>query len=756
MATATLRRALTSAAAGTRAVPVPSALMTIRSREPAMIPVTGLPSKRRLLSSSIFPDEWTERADRLVASEPGSWGSDEWTDALELTRYWKGTDVAWLVMDRLVVEESQQAKEGSVRTGILSELVQAWKETPGEITVRDVLGNLESYRKRVPELTPPTKLYNMLLDTAVKWREADAHVLAQETLKSLVDAGVDNLFCRPDTTTFNICIYALAKSGTPDAAQRAEALVDQMNDLTANGWQNVEPDETTFTTLISTWANSKEPGAAERAEDLLRTLPGPSTMRFNAVLSAWVKSDDEHSADRSAAVFHYMRRLYRNGANTKVKPVTSTYGMAIAAFAKRGRAREAEALMEDLLQQYDRNKDADLIPDRIHFNALIDAWAKSGEKGAPERAEGILNKMRILSKQTRNPAITPDATSYTSCIHAWAKSNDPIAGARAELILERMRKMDKAGIPLMKPNILSYGAVLDCLANSRSKDSADRAEAILGRMIDRYKKGEKDMMPTAISFNTVINAFAKSGDKDAATKAEAIFDRMKSVGVQPNTRTFSCLVSTWTNSRDSRAGEKAEGYLLKMNRLYEAGDDSCKPDTTMFSAVINAWSTSKDPHAITRARATLTEMKRLEAAGHSGCSPNEITYCSLLNVVAKSQARDKALVAWDLLLEMDARKLKPQDRTFGSALMSCAFSRGYDRTTRQRAFKVATNIIHRAYAETKPSSQTYSFFFTTAAGLKEDKIVALVYKWCCDDGFADDKWIRRSIKLAAPHFVKTE
>ena len=754
-----------SAKTGTRAASFwMTTTTTIRSYEPAKIKMIMIhpnrpgqfSSKPRLESSSIFPDEWTERADRLIASEPGTWSSEDWTDALELTRYWKGTGDAWLVMDRLVVEESQKKNVGSVRNGLLSELVHAWKETPGEVKVRDVVGRLESYRKRVPDLTPPTKLYNMLLDTAVRWRETEAQALAQETLNSLLDAGQDNRFCRPDTLTFNICIYALAKSGSPDAPQRAEALVDQMHNLTANGWQNVEPDETTFTNLVSTWANSKESGAAERAEDLLRTLPGPTTMRFNAVLSAWAKSEQPDSADRSASLFQYMRQLYRNGANARVKPVTSTYGIAIAALAKRGRAREAEALMEDLLRQYDRNKDPDLVPDRIHFNSLIDAWAKSGEKGAAERAEGVLNKMRILSKETRNPSLTPDATSYTSCIHAWAKSNDPLAGARAELILERMRKMYEAGDPKMKPNLLSYSAVLDCLANTRSIDSADRAEAILGRIMGRYKKGDKDMMLNAISFNTVINAFAKSGDKDAAIKAEAVFDRMKSVGVQPTARTFSCLISTWTNSRDSSAGEKAEKYLLKMNSLYEAGDDSCKPDTTMFSAAINAWSTSKDPHSISRARAILTEMKRLEAAGHSGCSPNEITYCSLLNVIAKSQARDKALVAWDVLLEMDARKLKIQDRTFGSALMSCAFSRGYDRITRQRAFKVATNIIHRAHAETKPSSQTYGFFFTTAAGLKEDKIVALVYKWCCDDGFADDKWIRRSIKLAAPHFVKTE
>lgn len=712
-----------------------------------------------------YKNEWKEVSRTLMEAKEGSWNKVDWEDALEAMRYWKGHDMAWQLMDRAVLEESKrdtfQSVKGSssssiIKKGLLSELVSAWKHSPDKLSARDIVQKLESYRSLVPEIAAHIKVYNMIVNIAIKSNEKNAHVLAQDIIESLTNGSppLDNPFSRPNAQTFHNALFALSKCGTPDAAQRAEALVQKMQTLTANGWDDVRPDAPAYTSLIATWASSKQSGALQRAEELLFSCPDPSAIRFQLVIDGWAKSEDARSADRSMELFNKMRTMYRKGRNPNVKPVASTYGTAISALAKKGRAREAEALLEELIDEHtNRRNDPDLVPDRKHFNALIDAWAKSGEKGAAEQAEQILERMRRLARVTNNLNVTPDVTSYTSVLHAWAKSNEPSAAVRAELILQKMHKLGKAGTPSMTPNLLSYSTVLDCLANSRSSDAATRAESILKLMISRAKAGDQDVKPSTITFNTVINAFAKSRDPEAASKAEAIFDRMTVFGVHPDTSTFCTLISTWTNSGDPRAAEKAEGYLHKMKQLYEAGNETCKPDTTIFSSVINAWSTSKDPTAAMRARSILEEMKRLEAAGHKGCSPNIITYTSLLNVVAKSKSINKASIAWDLLSEMDQRSIPLDDQTYGSALMSCAFSRGYDRPTRERAFKIASDIIQRAHSNSTPSNQTYSFFFTSAAGLREDKTVELVYRWCCEAGYAQDKWIQRSLKLAAPRLV---
>ena len=437
------------------------------------------------------------------------------------------------------------------------------------------------------------------------------------------------------------------------------------------------------------------------------------------------------------------------------RPLTSiSCGTAIASFLKNGRPREAEMALQELLNEYAKSKHPDMIPERIQFNTLIDAWAKSGEKGSAQRAEALLETMSNVARQANNQNLLPDVYSFTSVLNAWAKSNDPEASTHAEAILHQMHELGKIGTTDLKPTNVSYNTFLDCLANARSIIAAEKAEVFLVRMIAQYNAGNEMIKPDIISFNIVINAFAKSGVLNSAPKAEAVFDRMKALGVQPDTTTFNSLISAWTNSRDPRAADKAAKYLKDMTRLYEGGHESCKPDTTSFNAVVNAWSRSKDSMAADRAQELLEEMKQWETKGHTDCRPDVITYTSLLNVVARSKAKDKAVVSWNILGEMEKRFIKPDERVFGSVMMACAFSKTFDRPTRQLAFDIALKTFRRAYFETKPSAETFSFFFQAAEGLGHDKEVELVYRFCCKAGFENNALVQRDVKNAAPYLVR--
>lgn len=703
----------------------------------------------------------------LVDSNPGSWTLAEWRQLSEGIKYWKrqhtprAVDMAWGLLDRAVKEEEENNRDrdsplidAHVHTGTLNGIVFLWNQHgPGKMSARDVLSRLEQYRLIMPALRVNLETYRMIMVTAIENGEENAHNLAEDILKLLVDGVEDNPLALPNTVIFTIAIDAIGKSGAPDAPQRAEALLQQMKDLSAKGWDKLKPSNKTYNAVISTWAHSRQPRAAHRAEELLRESPYPNTLCFNIVMDAWAKSDLDGSADRCIQIFQHMKKLNDSGVNLHVKPTSISYGIAIAALAKNGRAKEAEMVVQDLLNQYQATKDPFMIPDRVLFNALIDGWAKSGEKGAAQRAEAILEKMNTLAKQTNNPEMVPNSISFNSVLHGWAKSNDPIAASRAEAILDRMNDLERSGVPGVKPGLITYCTVLDCLANSRSKDAASRAEAVLELMIERYNSGDNDLKPNSVAFNTVINAFSKSRGPDAAAKAETMFSLMKSCGVQPNSTTFNSLISAWTNSRDSRAAAKAEGYLDEMKRLYKAGDEACKPNTTTYSAVINAWSTSRDPTAVEMARAVLDEMNLLADAGDLHCKPNVITYTSLLNVVARSKSEDRATTAIEILSEMEEGSIKPNERTFGSVLMSCAFSHCYGLATRTRAFKIAVHIILRAHHETKPSRDTFCFFFQSAAGLGHDTTVEMVYRWCAEAGLENDELIRRDVMKAAPHLL---
>ena len=714
--------------------------------------------------SSTPQDIWVKNTDRLLESSVGIWSGYDWQQAIQGVIYWQkqetseGIALAWKLIDRAIEEEEEEEETTShidhnsidiPLDELLEGIVNTWSQTPGQWTSRDILRKIETYQSRLPKLNVTITTYDRIMDTAIKHGEEDAHVFAAQVLHKLISRALDGYTMRPTITTFTIAIDALAKSGASDAPQQAEALFQKINDLACRGWDNMTPSTITYSALISTWANSGQQNAAKRAEELLLECPSPSTICFNAVMNTWSKSSAMESADRCFQIFQHMKK------STNSTPNATSYGTVITAFAKQGRAREAEAMMFELLNEYEKQPNhLDLMPDRIQFNALLHAWAKSGEEGAALRAEALLEKMHTIAKISKNNNLLPDVVSFSSILDAWAKSNNPIAASRAEAILQRMHEHDKSGALDMKPNLVTYCTVLDCLAKSRSTISANRAGVILEQMIARYEAGESNVKPDIVAFSIVINAFAKVGDANSAVKAQAIFDRMTSFRVQPNTKAYSSLLSAWIYCRDPRAAEIGEGYLAEMKRRYASGDTFCMPDTIFFSSLIKALCISADPSASERAQALLREMKQLQAAGHKNCSPSVITYLSLLDVVAKSKSTDKAVVAWKILCEMDEGSIKPDYEIFRLVLKACGYSNKYDLLTREQAFKIAMRTFTRAIKETRPSADLFSFFFMAAAGLGHDKEVEFVYNISCQGGFDNNKYVRQQWRRATTPLVQ--
>lgn len=54
-------------------------------------------------------------------------------------------------------------------------------------------------------------------------------------------------------------------------------------------------------------------------------------------------------------------------------------------------------------------------PDTITFNAVLDAWARSGDRVAPYRAEQILDHMDDLYR-SGNKGVKPDTYTYNTLV----------------------------------------------------------------------------------------------------------------------------------------------------------------------------------------------------------------------------------------------------------------------------------------------------------------------------------------------------
>ena len=93
----------------------------------------------------------------------------------------------------------------------------------------------------------------------------------------------------------------------------------------------------------------------------------------------------------------------------------------------------------------------------IHFNAVLDAFAKSGGgRDAAERAESILEWMDDLFK-LGNSDVKPDTITFNAVIDCWARSGDHRRAAeRAEQILNHMDHLHALGNKGIKPDSYTY------------------------------------------------------------------------------------------------------------------------------------------------------------------------------------------------------------------------------------------------------------------------------------------------------------
>jgi len=61
-------------------------------------------------------------------------------------------------------------------------------------------------------------------------------------------------------------------------------------------------------------------------------------------------------------------------------------------------------------------------PDTITFNAVLDAWARSGDRMAPHRAEQIVDHMDELYR-AGNKGVKPDTYTYNTLVSCRSARN---------------------------------------------------------------------------------------------------------------------------------------------------------------------------------------------------------------------------------------------------------------------------------------------------------------------------------------------
>ena len=128
-------------------------------------------------------------------------------------------------------------------------------------------------------------------------------------------------------------------------------------------------------------------------------------------------------------------------------------------------AEEAERLLSFMHHRHDAGE-TDVKPNVVTYGAVIDAYAKGGQKGAAARADALLAKMIHLyqTDPINNSDLQPNTYVFNTVINAHAKSKEHDSASKAEEMLLAMNRLNSQGMANLKPDAFTYTAVIDSWA----------------------------------------------------------------------------------------------------------------------------------------------------------------------------------------------------------------------------------------------------------------------------------------------------
>ncbi len=344
-------------------------------------------------------------------------------------------------------------------------------------------------------------------------------------------------------------------------------------------------------------------------------------------------------------------------------------------------ALACEQLLKRLIDER-RAGNPNAVANTQTYNALIDVWSKSGQKGAAaQRAEEIVVGMQHAYTYGE-VEVQPDLESFRLVLRAWSKArNEENAPVRAQQMLEWMiRLYESKENDLVQPDADCFDIVLHTWALSHLPESPHRIEQLIMYM---DKKGNDRARPTRFSFNQVLSAWSKVKGPEAAQRAEDILRNMIEIGkttnsdLSPNIASYSSVVSAWCKSQHEDCGRRAERILKMAEKEMKQLDDEFQLDNVIYNLVIDAHAKTSSNKAHVRARAVLDRLIEQYDNGSQKCRPDVYSFSSVLsscaNLSGSKKEREQAFeIAQTTFDEMIRFGVKPNHVSYGIMLKACA------------------------------------------------------------------------------------
>jgi hypothetical protein len=412
----------------------------------------------------------------------------------------KSSDIIGAVEPLLLkMEEKNLLPSQVTMTPLLDTLAK--RGNPSEVL--RVLNWMEDmYQSRGWKDIRPNKIhFNTMISALSKVDDSGYKAMEMlDTMETLYRDG-SNEQARPDVVTYNAVLNAIANDSRStqskrnwtesDIGKRAELLLSNMEDG-AEG-ENIVPDLVSYNSVLSAYMNSNTKEAASRTQDLMQRMVEhdiePDLLSYTICINTLAKSKLKGSAQKAEDLLRILEQAYAEG-NTSLKPDVKCFNSGKS--AKTGAAYCFTFLSTQLRF--------------LHLLIVINAWAKSQEKGSIRKALALLNEMNNLRKTSSRTDLVPDAVSYTSIITSLAKQNDHNS---EKLMDDFMRILEEDQTETTLDSGL-YNALLHAQVQSGKEDSAAKAERLLRSMLSESKDGNSKVKPVSICAEILIILYSAS------------------------------------------------------------------------------------------------------------------------------------------------------------------------------------------------------------------------------------------------------
>ena len=264
-------------------------------------------------------------------------------------------------------------------------------------------------------------------------------------------------------------------------------------------WKDTSPGDLTdenvikqMKTAIPKWSKRKSPEAARRAEELLDRLikeavAGNPHMRTKATTVTTLEDDSSAAAGPSSMLS------------------VPLFNAAMDAYGKIGNPTGVQRILRRMegLRTSGVDDFAQLQPDEFSMSTLATAWAKSHSEEAAQKAEAIIQYMDLKG-------LIPNTVTYNTVLHAIAVGNECDRALRAEDMVQRMKQRHEEKGEDCQPDVYTYQSLIQAWSRTSMLGSPQKAERILRFMDNEASSGTKNCKRLAPNAYCFTSKFSKT------------------------------------------------------------------------------------------------------------------------------------------------------------------------------------------------------------------------------------------------------